>query len=77
MEEYSLDLVPADIGEIVSIIRIQHLKMHSEPFAEKIGLSHKVLNSIEDGHSPHGMLALRKISKTFPNVKIKLNVTLI
>lgn len=76
MEEYTLDLTAKDIGEMVEMIRIQHIKMHSEPFAKKIGISEKTLLSVEDGLSAHGMLTLKKINETFKNVCIKINVEL-
>jgi DNA-binding XRE family transcriptional regulator len=75
--EYEVELTPSDIGEIVSVIRIQWLKMHSQPFAEKIGVSEKVLINVEDGKGPHGMLLLRKINKTFNRIEISLSVKLI
>lgn len=77
MEEYLVDVNPKDIGEIVEMIRIQHIKMHSEPFANKIGVAEKTLLSVEDGLSAHGMLVLKKINETFPNVRIKFNVELL
>jgi len=77
MEEYTLDLNAKDIGEMVEMIRIQHIKMHSEPFAKKIGISEKTLLSVEDGLSAHGMLVLKKINQTFKSVSIKINVELL
>jgi DNA-binding XRE family transcriptional regulator len=76
MEEYLVDINSKDIGEIVEMIRISHIKMHSEPFANKIGVSEKTLLSVEDGLSAHGMLVLKKINEAFPNVNIKFNVEL-
>lgn len=77
MEEYTLDLTAKDIGEMVEIIRIQHIKMHSEPFAKKIGISEKTLLNVEDGKSVHGVLVLKKINKAFKNVNVTLNIELL
>lgn len=76
MEEYLVDINSKDIGEIVELIRIRHLKLHSEPFAKKIGVSEKTLLTVEDGLGAHGMLVMKKINETFPNVEIKFNVEL-
>lgn len=76
MEEYLVDMTPEDIGEIVTMIRVQHLKLHTEPFAKKIGVKEPLLLAVEDGKGPHGMLVLKKINDTFHNVKIELNITL-
>ena len=76
MEEYSLDYNAKDIGEIIEIIRIQHIKLHAEPFSKKIGVSEKALLTAEEGKGPHGMLILRKINETFPNLSVSLNVKL-
>lgn len=77
MEEYLLDMTAKDIGEMVEMIRIQHVKMHAEPFAKKIGMSEKTLLSVEDGKSVHGLLTLKKINKAIPSVRIKINVELL
>jgi hypothetical protein len=74
--EYEVELTPEDIGEMITIIRLQHLRMHVQPFAEKIGLMEKVLLAVEDGNGPHGLLALKKIAAAFPSVKITVNVDL-
>jgi hypothetical protein len=74
--EYEVELTPQDIGEMITIIRVQHLRMHAQPFAEKIGLQEKVLLSTEDGNGPHGLLTLKKIAAAFPNVRITVNVDL-
>tara|TARA_R110001592_G_scaffold85820_5_gene253469 strand:+ start:2433 stop:2666 length:234 start_codon:yes stop_codon:yes gene_type:complete len=76
MEEYTLDYTPKDIGDIIEMIRIQHLKLHAEPFAKKIGFKEKALLTAEEGRGPHGMLVLKKINERFPNVKISLIVRL-
>jgi len=74
MEEYILDYTPEDIGEIVEMIRIQHIKLHAEPFAQKIGMKEKALLTVEEGKGPHGMLALKKINETFPTISVSLIV---
>ncbi len=76
MEEYSLDYNAKDIGEIIEIIRIQHLKLHAEPFANKIGIKEKALLTAEEGRGPHGMLILKKINEAFPNLSVSLSVKL-
>jgi len=58
MTEYELDLTSEDLGEIIEILRVQHFKLHAEPFAKKIGLKENVLLSVEEGRGPHGLLAL-------------------
>jgi len=77
MEKYTFDLLPEDIGEIVTMIRVQHLKLHAEPFAKKLGVQEKMLLSVEDGKGPHGMLLLKKINEVFPNVNVTVNVELL
>ncbi len=74
MEEYTLEYTPEDIGEIVEMIRIQYLKLHAEPFSKKIGMKEKALLTVEEGRGPHGMLTLKKINETFPNIKVSLIV---
>lgn len=74
MEEYSFDMTPEDIGEIVEIIRVQHLKMNDEVFCSKLKISPKLLFTVEEGKGPHGAMVLRKIHKVFPNIKVKMSV---
>ena len=74
MEEYTLEYTPEDIGEIVEMIRIQHVKLHAEPFSRKIGMKEKALLTVEEGRGPHGMLALKKINEAFPNINVSLIV---
>jgi DNA-binding XRE family transcriptional regulator len=76
MEEYLVDINSKDIGEIVELIRIRHLKLHSEPFANKLGVSEKTLLMVEDGLGAHGMLVMKRINDAFPNISIKFNVEL-
>jgi len=57
------------------MIRIQHLRMHVDPFAEKIGVKPKVVIQVEEGRGPHGLLLLKKIAETFPSVKLTLEIT--
>ena len=77
MEKYTFDLLPEDIGEIVTMIRVQHLRLHAEPFAKKLGVQENMLLSVEDGKGPHGMLLLKKINEVFPNVSVTVNVELL
>jgi ribosome-binding protein aMBF1 (putative translation factor) len=74
MTEYELDLTSEDLGEIIEIIRVQHFKLHAEPFAKKIGLKENVLLSVEEGRGPHGLLALKKVNEAFHNVKVTFKV---
>jgi hypothetical protein len=76
MSEYELDLSSEDIGEIITVIRVQVFKMHIAPFAQKLGIKERVLLEIEDGNGPHGSKILKKITETFPSVKTKLTVTI-
>jgi hypothetical protein len=72
--EYEIDLTPEDIGEIITIIRVQHIKMHVQPFAVKIGVKEKSLLIAEDGSGPHGLFMLKKINNAFYLVDITINV---
>ena len=74
MGDYELELTTEDIGEIIEIIRVQHVKMHVKPFADKIGISEKLLLMTEDGKGPHAFSVLKKVSSAFPNIKITINV---
>jgi DNA-binding XRE family transcriptional regulator len=74
MSKYLVDITPEDIGEILQMIRIQHFKMHVDPFAEKIGVKPKVVIQVEEGRGPHGLLLLKKISDTFPSISVSLEV---
>jgi DNA-binding XRE family transcriptional regulator len=74
MESFEFDMTGEDIGEVVEMIRIQFLKMHEESFAKKIGVSEKMLFSVENGRGPHGMNILKKINKEFDNISVKVFV---
>jgi ribosome-binding protein aMBF1 (putative translation factor) len=74
MTKYELDLTSEDLGEIIEILRVQHFKLHAEPFAKKIGLKENVLLSVEEGRGPHGLLALKKVNEAFHNVKVTFKV---
>ena len=74
MSKYLVDITPEDIGEILQMIRIQHFKMHVDPFAEKIGVKPKVVIQAEEGRGPHGLLLLKKISNTFPSISVSPEV---
>jgi hypothetical protein len=76
MEKYNLDITASDIGEIIEMIRVQYLKIHTEPFARKIGVKETLLLTVEEGRGPHGVLLLKKINDAFPNIKVTLNVEL-
>ncbi len=74
MSDYHLEMTPEDIGEIIEIIRIQHLKMNDDTFCAKIGVKPGTLFQVEQGKSPHGMMMLKKIHKTFGHIKIGITV---
>ena len=76
LEEFEFEITPDDIGEIISIIRIQHLKMHARPFADKLGVQEKLLLTTEEGRGPHGLMLLKKINETFRNIEISMSVKL-
>jgi hypothetical protein len=74
MSKYIVDITPEDIGEIIQMIRIQHFKMHVDPFAEKIGVKSKVVIQAEEGRGPHGILLLKKINDVFPTIGVSLEI---
>lgn len=74
MTEYELDITAEDIGDAISMIRIQCLRLHVRPFADKIGVKEKVVLMTEEGNGPHGLLILKKINETFKDVEITINV---
>ena len=72
--DYELEMTASDVGEVIEIIRIQHLKMNDDVFCDKIGVSPKTLFSVENGRSPHGTMILKKIHNTFPGINIGITV---
>lgn len=72
--EYELTLSPEDIGEMITIIRVQVLKKHVAPFAQLLEIKEGVLLDAEDGKGPHGIKILKKISDLNPRISISLNV---
>lgn len=72
--DYELEMTAIDIGDIVTIIRVQHLKMHVRPFADALGMKEKVILSVEEGAGPLGLVVLKKINQVFPNIEITINV---
>jgi len=74
MDKYTLDITAEDIGEMIEMIRVQYLKIHAEPFAQKIKVKEKLLLTTEEGRGPHGILLLKKVNDTFKNVRVKLLV---
>jgi hypothetical protein len=71
---YELTLSAEDVGEILTIIRVQVLKIHAGPFAQKLGIKEGVLLDAEDGKGPHGIKILKKISELYPRIEVDLNV---
>jgi hypothetical protein len=74
MEAYEFEMTPEDMGEIIEIIRVQHLRMNDEVFCDKMKISPKLLFTVEQGKGPHGAMVLRKIHKTFSNINVKMSV---
>lgn len=74
MDVYEFDMTPADMGEIIEIIRIQHLRMNDEVFCEKLKISPGLLFTVEQGKGPHGAMVLKKIHKAFPHINVKMSV---
>jgi len=72
--DYELEMNASDIGDIVTIIRVQHLKMHVRPFADKLGMKEKVILMTEEGKGALGMVVLNKIKDVFPTVSVTINV---
>tara|TARA_R100001230_G_C5520355_1_gene57794 strand:+ start:228 stop:461 length:234 start_codon:yes stop_codon:yes gene_type:complete len=74
MDIYDLDMSAEDIGEILTIIRVQYLRLHVEPLAKKIGVKPSIVHMTEEGKGPHGIMILKKISNKFPKVQLGLQV---
>jgi hypothetical protein len=74
VQTYELTLSPEDIGEILTIIRVQVLKMHVAPLSQKLGIKEGVLLDAEDGKGPHGIKILKKISELYPRIDVELTV---
>lgn len=76
MEEYEVDITNQDFGELVEMIRVQHCKLHKEPFARSIGVTQRLLDQVEEGKGRDGLTLLRRINELIPGVEITLNVRL-
>jgi hypothetical protein len=77
MDIYKLDLNPQDIGEIITIIRVQKFHLNLNAFAKKFQVSERQLELIEDGRGAHGISLLRKIAEKYPKLlTINLEVRL-
>lgn len=74
MSDYSFDMTPQDVGEIIEIIRIQHLKMNDDVFCHKLGIKPSLLFTVEQGKGPHGMMVLKKINSTFKHINVGVTV---
>ena len=74
MDAYEFEMTPEDMGEIVELVRISHLKMGEDVFCQKLKISPKLLFTVEQGKGPHGAMVLRKIHKTFPHINVKMSV---
>ena len=73
-QQDELTMSPEDIGEMLTIIRVQVLKIHVAPLAQKLGIKERILMDAEDGKGPHGIKILKKISEIYPRIEIDLNV---
>jgi hypothetical protein len=77
MAVYKLDLTTSDIGEIITIIRVQKFRLNLDGFAKKFGVAAHQLQLIEDGRSAHGISLLKKVASKYPkHIKINLEVTI-
>lgn len=74
MDKYELDITPDDIGEIIEMIRVQHLRLHAQPFSKKIGIKESLLLTVEEGKGPHGFLVLKKINDAYKNINVTIKV---
>lgn len=71
---YEFEMTKEDIGEIVEMIRISYLRLNEDAFCKKVGVSNSLLFQVEQGRGAHGLMLMRKIHDTFPNVKVKMSV---
>lgn len=77
METYKLDLNSKDIGEIITIIRVQRFKLNLEAFAKHFKITERSLELIEDGRGNSGVSLLKKIKEKYPKfLDLKLEVKL-
>jgi hypothetical protein len=76
MEEYEVDITNQDFGELVEMIRVQHCKLHKEPFARSIGITQRILDEVEEGKGKNAIHIIRRINELIPGVEITLNVRL-
>lgn len=76
MSAYKGSISGEDIGELIELIRVKHLRMNDATFAHKLGISPELLMNVEDGKGPHGFNVLKKIKKNFPEVEISVIVKL-
>jgi hypothetical protein len=74
MMVYELTLSSEDIGEMLTIIRVQVLKIHAGPFSQKLGIKEGVLLDAEDGKGPHGIKILKKITELYPRIEVDLKI---
>lgn len=72
--KYELDLNKTDVGEIIEIIRVQHIRLTDEAFAKFIGVSPKILMDAENGKGSSGINILQKIQDRFKNVTVSIVV---
>lgn len=77
METYKLDVTSKDIGEIISIIRVQNFRLNLSGFAKHFGITERSLELIEDGRGNSGLALLKKIKEKYPHfLDLKLEVTI-
>lgn len=51
--KYDLDFSKEDMGEIISIVRVQHYRQTVEGFANRLGFSPKIIEISEEGKGAH------------------------
>tara|TARA_Y100000361_G_scaffold151637_1_gene169391 strand:- start:806 stop:1039 length:234 start_codon:yes stop_codon:yes gene_type:complete len=76
MEEYEFDMSAEDIGEILTIIRVQYLRLHIEPLAKKLNVKPSVIELSEEGRGPHAMLVLKKLQENFKGISFSMKLQL-
>jgi transcriptional regulator with XRE-family HTH domain len=74
METFILDLSNADVGEIITIIRVQRFRLSLDAFAKKFNMTSSQLELIEDGKSHHGISLLKRLAAKYPK-QMKVNLT--
>lgn len=72
MKHYKFDLEIEDIGGIIKMIRVNHLSIKVEELATELKLNEKTIKEAESGKGAHGITILKKITKRYPSVEVKM-----